>query len=70
MINYGVDPAIYNLGKNKSPYPHVFYLGRLKRFKGVHLLIEAMAKLSKKSLRPDYRLLEMAILSIGMISVS
>ena len=54
VINYGVDHDIYRLGKCKSPYPHVFYLGRLKRFKGVHLLIEAMAKVVKEV--PDARL--------------
>ncbi len=44
IVNYGVDHNIYTCGNNKSSNPHVFYLGRLKRFKGVHLLIRAMAK--------------------------
>ena len=54
VINYGVDHDIYRLGKVKSPFPHVFYLGRLKRFKGVHLLIEAIAQVVKEI--PDVRL--------------
>jgi glycosyltransferase involved in cell wall biosynthesis len=54
VVNYGVDHGIYCLGKAKSSYPHVFYLGRLKRFKGVHLLIEAMAQVAKEI--PDARL--------------
>jgi glycosyltransferase involved in cell wall biosynthesis len=44
IINYGVDHDIYKLGEEKSAFPHVLFLGRLKRFKGVHLLIEAMRK--------------------------
>jgi glycosyltransferase involved in cell wall biosynthesis len=44
-VNYGVNRFIYKLGRNKSANPHVLYLGRLKRFKGVHLLINAMAKI-------------------------
>jgi glycosyltransferase involved in cell wall biosynthesis len=54
VINYGVDHNIYRLGKVKSSHPHVFYLGRLKRFKGVHLLIKAMAEVVKEI--PDARL--------------
>jgi glycosyltransferase involved in cell wall biosynthesis len=54
VINYGVDHDIYRPGKTKSSFPHVFYLGRLKRFKGVHLLIEAMAQVVKEI--PDARL--------------
>jgi glycosyltransferase involved in cell wall biosynthesis len=48
VINYGVNHDVYRLGKTKSSYPHVLYLGRLKRFKGVHLLIEAMAQVVKE----------------------
>jgi glycosyltransferase involved in cell wall biosynthesis len=54
VINYGVNHDIYHLGKTKSSYPHVFYLGRLKRFKGVHLLIEAMSQVVKEI--PEARL--------------
>jgi glycosyltransferase involved in cell wall biosynthesis len=54
VINYGVNHDIYRLGKTKSSYPHVFYLGRLKRFKGVHLLIEAMSQVVKEI--PEARL--------------
>ena len=54
VVNYGVDHDVYHLGKSKSPYPHVFYLGRMKRFKGVHLLIEAMAQVVKEI--PDAKL--------------
>lgn len=42
VVNYGVDRNVYKLTNKKSSYPHVFYLGRLKRFKGVHFLIKAM----------------------------
>jgi glycosyltransferase involved in cell wall biosynthesis len=42
VINYGVNHSIYTPGRSKSSFPHVLFLGRLKRFKGVHLLIEAM----------------------------
>jgi glycosyltransferase involved in cell wall biosynthesis len=54
VINYGVNHGIYQLGKTKSSYPHVLYLGRLKRFKGVHLLIEAMSQVVKEI--PEARL--------------
>jgi glycosyltransferase involved in cell wall biosynthesis len=54
VINYGVDHDIYQPGKTKSSYPHVFYLGRLKRFKGVHLIIEAMGQVVKEI--PEARL--------------
>ncbi len=54
VINYGVNHDIYQLGKTKSSYPHVLYLGRLKRFKGVHLLIEAMSQVVKEI--PEARL--------------
>ena len=49
VINYGVDHKIYQPGKNKSSYPYIFYLGRLKRFKGVHLLLCAMAQVVKEN---------------------
>lgn len=48
VINYGVDHNIYKSGTKKSSYPHVFFLGRLKRFKGVHLLIKAMVQVVKE----------------------
>jgi glycosyltransferase involved in cell wall biosynthesis len=54
VINYGVDHNIYKPGTKKSSYPHVFYLGRLKKFKGVHLLIKAMAQVVKEI--PDAKL--------------
>jgi len=53
VIDYGVDRSIYRKGK-KSLYPHVLYLGRLKRFKGVHLLIDAMKQVVKQI--PDAKL--------------
>jgi len=54
VVNYGVDHNVYKPDKNKSLYPHVFYLGRLKRFKGVHLLIKAMKQVVKEI--PDAKL--------------
>lgn len=44
VTNYGVDHSLYKPGKSKSSFPLVCYLGRLKRYKGVHYLIEAMTK--------------------------
>lgn len=46
VINYGVDHDIYVPGMKKSDFPHVLYFGRLKRFKGVHLLVEAMKQVT------------------------
>ena len=54
VVNYGVDHNVYKPNKNKSLYPHVFYLGRLKRFKGVHFLIKAMKHVVKEI--PDAKL--------------
>jgi len=48
VINYGVDHNVYKPGKGKSQYPHIFYLGRLKRFKGVHLIVRAMAQVIRE----------------------
>ena len=48
VINYGVDHSVYKPNNNKSTYPYVFYLGRLKKFKGVHLLISAMEQVVKQ----------------------
>jgi glycosyltransferase involved in cell wall biosynthesis len=53
-VNYGVDHSVYRIGKGKSPFPHVIYLGRLKKFKGVHILINAMAIVAKEI--PDAKL--------------
>jgi len=43
-INYGVDQNIYKPGVQKSPIPFLVYLGRLRKFKGVHYLIQALRK--------------------------
>jgi len=43
-INYGVDKLLYKPGE-KSPTPLVIYLGRVRRFKGVHYLIRAMRRI-------------------------
>jgi glycosyltransferase involved in cell wall biosynthesis len=43
-INYGVDELIYRPGA-KSPTPLIVYLGRIRRFKGVHYLIQAMKRI-------------------------
>jgi glycosyltransferase involved in cell wall biosynthesis len=54
VINYGVDHSVYNLGREKSAFPHVLFLGRLKRFKGVHILLEAMRQVVNEI--PDAKL--------------
>lgn len=54
VVNYGVDHNVYKPNGNKSSYPYIFYLGRLKRFKGVHLIIEAMEQVVKEI--PDAQL--------------
>jgi len=42
VINYGVDQEVYKPGIEKSSTPHIVYLGRIRRFKGIHFLIQAM----------------------------
>lgn len=46
-IKYGVDREVYRPGK-KSGEPKILYVGRLKRFKGLHHLIQATKIVSKK----------------------
>jgi glycosyltransferase involved in cell wall biosynthesis len=41
-INYGVDKSLYKPRREKSLTPHIVYLGRIRRFKGIHYLIRAM----------------------------
>jgi glycosyltransferase involved in cell wall biosynthesis len=48
IINYGVNHNLYKPGDIKSPYPHILFFGRLKRFKGVHLIIKAMKKINQQ----------------------
>jgi len=52
-IDYGVDREVYRPGR-KSALPSILYIGRLKRFKGVHFLIEAMRQVLKQE--PEARL--------------
>jgi glycosyltransferase involved in cell wall biosynthesis len=47
-ISEGLDHNVYVLGGEKSPFPHVIYVGRIKRFKGVHHLIKAMKRVVDK----------------------
>ncbi len=42
IIPCGLDSALYRRGEEKADYPLVCYLGRLKRYKRVDLLLEAM----------------------------
>jgi glycosyltransferase involved in cell wall biosynthesis len=44
-INYGVDHNLYNSEGEKSPTPLIIYLGRIRRFKGIHYLIRAMKQI-------------------------
>ena len=46
-INYGVDRLLYRPAE-KSPTPLIVYLGRIRRFKGVHYLIQAMRRIEKE----------------------
>jgi len=41
VITQGLDHSLYKLG-DKASNPQILYVGRLKRFKGIHFLIEAM----------------------------
>jgi len=40
-IDYGVDRRTYRPGK-KADFPSILYVGRIKRFKGIHFLLDAM----------------------------
>jgi glycosyltransferase involved in cell wall biosynthesis len=44
VITEGLDHDLYKPGGDKETNPHILYVGRLKRFKGVHFLIEAMRR--------------------------
>lgn len=54
IITEGLDQTLYKPIKEKNPNPHILYVGRIKRFKGVHLLIEAMRQVVEKV--PDAKL--------------
>lgn len=43
IVNKGIDHRIYNPnGYSKSPFPHILYLGRLRDYKRLDLLIKVM----------------------------
>jgi len=44
IITEGVDHTVYKPRRHKYNNPHVLYVGRLKKFKGVHFLIDAMSR--------------------------
>ncbi len=44
----GIDLELYNPGTEKSSFPHLIYVGRLVRNKGVEHLIRAMSLVVKK----------------------
>lgn len=48
VINYGVDHNLYMPTGKKNLNPHVLFIGRLRRFKGVHYLIRAMKRAVKE----------------------
>jgi len=43
-ISYGVNWDLYKPSGEKSPVPHIVYLGRVRKFKGIHYLIQAMKR--------------------------
>jgi len=54
VITEGLDHTLYKPSGDKNDDPNILYVGRLKRFKGVHLLIEAMKYIVEKV--PNVRL--------------
>lgn len=47
-ITEGLDHGVYVPCGEKSSYPHVLFVGRIKRFKGIHHLIKAMKLIVEK----------------------
>jgi len=47
VIHEGLDHNLYRPGRGKSSYPHVIYIGRIKQFKGIHFIVEAMKHVVK-----------------------
>ena len=47
IVYPGIEPNDYAPGK-KTSYPSLLYLGRLKKYKSIHALIEAMAEIIKE----------------------
>ncbi len=56
VIPVGVDTAHYTPQPDgrKTPRPTLLYLGRLKRYKGVDLLVRAVARLARRGLHLDF----------------
>ncbi|KUO42819.1 MAG: hypothetical protein APU95_02355 [Hadesarchaea archaeon YNP_N21] len=48
IIHNGVDSSLFSRNYHKSDYPHIIYLGRLKRYKRLELLIKAMKIVTKE----------------------
>lgn len=48
IVYCGVDHSIYYPDGEKTPFPSVVYVGRFKKYKRLHLLVEAFAEVVKK----------------------
>ena len=48
VVGNGVDHGLYQPCPVKNPYPHVIYVGRIRRNKGIHYLVGSMKQVVEK----------------------